>query len=176
MEAYTNMTIEMENYEIAIKAAEIAIAAIKKDNAYKNDEHNVSRFINDINVNEGTITVNDSCTLDSWEFDQLIPLMIKAIAATDEVKTFNARTEYLSCNCGYEAYCDADYGKGTLTIESCASESFYGDCDECGEFEIYYKDYDPNKSYICEDCGKVLTEEDLFPYGVPEVVIEHFEI
>lgn len=71
MEAYTNIKIEMENYEIAIKAAEKAIAVIKKDNAYKNDEHNVSRFINDINVNKGAIIVDNSCSLDSCKKNKI---------------------------------------------------------------------------------------------------------
>ena len=176
MEAYTNIKIEMENNEIAIKAAEKAIAVIKKDNAYKNDEHNVSRFINDINVNKGIIIVDNSCSLDSWERETLVPLMLKAIAAIDEVKTFNARSDFECCNDGFEAYCNADYREDVLTLETCESENFYAICDDCEEFVIHFEDYDPNKTYICEHCGKVLTEEDMFPEGLPEVKVEHFEI
>ena len=63
-----------------------------------------------------------------------------------------------------------------LTITECAAEDFYGCCDECGEFEIFFKDYDPNKTYVCEECGKVLTKKDLFPYGFPEETVEYYNI
>lgn len=175
MEAYTNIKIEMENNEIAVGAVKGAKEALKQNKLFK-ESSNVHRFINDIKVCEGSIVAEESCSLDSWEYENLIPMMLKAIAAIDEVKTFKANTYHYSCNCGYQAYCNANYERGKLRIEACAAEDFYGSCDECGEFEIFYEDYDPNKTYICEECGKVLTEEDLFPYGVPEVTVEYFDI
>lgn len=176
MEAYTNIKIEMENNEIAVKAVEEAKAAIMKDMLYKKDEQNVSRFINDIKVSEGTVIVDNSCSIDSWEFENLIPIIVKVVATMTEVRSFEGFAHYTSCNCGYEADFEANYWNGTLTIESVSAEDYYGSCDECGEFEIYYKDYDPSKTYICEECGKVLTEKDLFPYGVPKVEVECYDI
>ena len=177
MNAYTNIKIEMENNEVAKVAIEKAAAAIKTNDLFKSDGNNIERFITDIRVEEGNIiTVNESSSLDSNEYEVLVPLMMKAIAAIEEVKTFKANTYHYSCNCGYEAYCNADYENGMLRTEACAAEDFYGCCDECGGFEIHFTEYDPSKTYICGECGKVLTEKDLFPYGVPEVTFECYNI
>ena len=177
MEAYTNIKIEMGNNELAKAAIKETVTAIKSNTLFKSNEKNIERFIADINIEEGNIiTVNESHFLDSNEYETLAPLMMKAIATIEEVKTFKAISYHYSCNCGYQAYCNADYEKDMLRIEACAAEDFYGVCDECGEFEIHFEDYDPNKTYICEECGKVLTEKDLFPYGVPEVTVECYNI
>ena len=136
MEAYTNIKIEMENNEIAVKATEKAKAKIMKDKLYKKDEHNVSRFINDIKVSEETIVVNNSCSLDSWEYCNLIPLLLKAIATMKEVESYDAKSNYFSCNCGYEANIDASYWNEMLTIERVEVEDF----DEEPETEVEYYD------------------------------------
>lgn len=132
MEAYTNIKIEMENNEIAVKAAEEAKAAIMKDPLYKKDEHNVSRFINDIKVSEETIVADNSCSLDSWEYYNLIPLLLKAIATMNEVESYDVKSHYTSCNCGYEADINASYWNKTLTIEKVEVEDY----DEMPETEV----------------------------------------
>ncbi len=171
MEAYTNIKIEMENKEIAMKAVEEAKRVVRESK-----EKNVPSFIEDIVTSGNEVIVENSCTLDSDEYNNLVPLVYKAIASMNEVNCFEAISNYVSCNCGYEANIKASYENETLTIKSIEAEDFNGYCEDCGEIIVHYEDYDPNETYICKDCGKALTEEELFPEGLPEVVIEHFEI
>lgn len=176
METYTNIKIEMENNEVAIKAVKKAKSAIRESKAYRKDEKNVSRFMEDITASDNMVIVNDSCTLDSEEYNNFMSQIYKAIASLNEVKSFEGKSHFSSSNCGYEADANASYWNGTLTIESIAAEDFWGCCDECGEIIVHYTEYDPSKTYTCTDCGRVLTEKDLFPDGLPEVEVECYEI
>ena len=52
-----------------------------------------------------------------------------------------------------------------------------GDYEEgCGAMIVHAFDYDPSKTYTCPDCGRVVTEEELFPEGVPTWEIEEIKI
>ena len=51
MEAYTNITIKMENNEVVKKATERIIGVIRKSELYKSEAKNFEIFINDIKTN-----------------------------------------------------------------------------------------------------------------------------
>ena len=176
METYTNIKIEMENNTQTKAAVEMIKTSISDSKWFKDDERNVGRFIEDFAISENTIIVDYSCSLDSWEYENLILMVYKVTAAINDVKSFKAISHFVCCNDGYEAYCDANYINGTLTIEYCASYDFSGSCDECGDFVVNWEDYDPEETYICPECGEVLTEERMFPDGLPEVEISSYEI
>ena len=176
MEAYTNITIKMENNEVVKKATERIIGVIRKSELYKSEAKNFEIFINDIKTKGNEIVIEESYALNSGGFKTVPFLMAKSIATLDEVKAFTVEANYYSCNCGYEAYFDAEYKNEMLRTEELEGEELYGWCEECGTEVVFCKDYDSSIEYICEECGERLTEEMLFPNGVPQPTVSWVEI
>ena len=91
---------------------------------------------------------------------------------------YKKTTRNMSLNCGYEAYIESDYANEVLTYKIMASEEMNGFCsdEDCDAFIVHATDYDPSKTYVCPDCGRVVTEEELFPEGVPTWEVEEIRI
>ena len=173
-EAYTTMKIRMENKD----AAKIA-ATIIEEMLRSNDQDETSRFetfLSKIKFENNTVDVENSCSLFAEDVAEKFPEAIKEIAKNETVDSFEAEVNWLSCNCGAELWINAMYNNGSLTIEMVDGEEFEGCCPECGEVIVNFEDYDPNKKYYCDDCETELTEEELFPYGLPQRTVETFEL
>ena len=176
MEAYTSMNIQFKNNKAAQDGTEVVKKVLRSNAADEIEKRYAEMLINEMNITEDEISVDNCCCFDSSEFDDNMFSIIKALANTYKDEDFEFESNYSSCNCGYECFIDAEYENGTLTIKSVGGESFYGWCEECGGLEIYFEDYDPSKTYICPDCGRILKEEDLFPDGVPTWETETIKI
>ena len=131
-------------------------------------------FYNDFTTTDNQIIADCSYTLGSWEFAFLREALITVAKESDSEFTFEA--EHISNNCGYEAYIEAEYKDGVLTYKSIAADDMVGCCEDCGEIIVNAFDYDPSKTYTCPECGRVVPEEELFPYGVPTWEVEEIRI
>lgn len=140
------------------------------------EENAIDRFYNDFTTTDNQIIADCSYTLGSWEFEFLREALITVAKESDNEFTFEA--EHISNNCGYEAYIEAEYKDGVLTIREIASEDMVGCCsdEDCMEFIVHALEYDPNKTYICPECGRVVPEDELFEYGVPTWEVEEIKI
>ena len=102
MEAYTNITIKVETEEQAIKVANIMKRiASERTPEFKAE---LTTFIFDIKINENVVEINDSCSLISNTFCEMVPQIMFAIGRYDFGR-ISMDAYYYSCNCGYEATC-----------------------------------------------------------------------
>lgn len=175
MAEITGMTLTVTNASKANKALDIFKRTLKnkigdtfRDNGYRKFEENVE-------ISDNIIKTEDCYAFTSYEFEILNKEAVINIASgIDEDFTFVA--DEWSDQCGYEAFIEANYHDGILTYKFIASENMMGYCPEYGEDIVYYTDYDPSKTYTCPECGRMVTEEELFPYGVPTWEIEEIKI
>ena len=120
MESYTNFKLKTTNNTLAyIVAGEIAsVVLIENPNDMCNDR--IARFINEMVVDEKEVIIDNSCSLTSYEYNQLIPFMYKTASRVCEA--FIGESDYTSCNCGYMATIDAHYSNMELTITKSEEE------------------------------------------------------
>ena len=100
MEEYTNIKFNMNSNEDANTVADI----IKEVSSKREPEspNELKHFIADIEVKENVVIVEDSCSLFSNTFCEMIPqIMIDIARRNFGPITMNAW--FYSCNCGYEA-------------------------------------------------------------------------
>ena len=134
----------------------------------------VNTFCDDIEIKDGQILVEGGWSLASWEFEYLREAVVAIAKETDCEFIFEA--DHHSLNCGYEAYIEAEYKSGILTYKHIAAEDMVGYCEDCGEIIVNAFDYDPTQTYTCPECGRVVSEEELFPNGVPTWEVEKIRI
>lgn len=176
MEAYTSMKLNVKgNVDMNI-VVEVMRKGLLSKATDEYEERTVNRFCDDIEIKGNQVVVEDSCTLGSWEFEYLREALIAVAKETDCDFTFKAN--HSSCNCGYEAYIEAEYKDGVLNCKIIGDDDIIGYCsdEDCGEFIVHALDYDPNQTYTCPECGRVVTEEELFPNGVPTWEVEEIRI
>ena len=176
MEAYTTMKMTVNGNVNTKDLVAVIRESLKNSATDEYEEISVNRFCDDIKTKKNQMYTESSCTLAPYEFDYLKDALIAVAKETDCEFTFEANHEH--CNCGYEAYIDAEYKEGILTYKEFASESMAGCCsdEDCGEWIVHALDYDPSKTYVCPECGRELTGEEMFPYGVPTWEVEEIKI
>lgn len=174
MEAYTSMKLNVKGNANTKEIAELIKNTFMNKAEDAIDEKNFSNFYNHMKIKKNQIVVEDSYALASWEFEYLKDALVAVAKETDCEFGFDAN--HYSCNCGYEAYIEAEYKDGVLTYKIIGSENMMGCCPECGEDVVYYTEYDPSKTYTCPECGEPLTEEEMFPDGVPTWEVEEIRI
>ena len=100
MEEYTNIKFNMNSNEDANTVADIIKEVASKREPESPNE--LKHFIADIEVKENVVIVEDSCSLFSNTFCEMIPqIMIDIARRSFGPITMNAW--FYSCNCGYEA-------------------------------------------------------------------------
>ena len=136
----------------------------------------VNTFCDDIEIKDGQILVEGGWSLASWEFEYLREAVVAIAKETDCEFTFEA--DHHSLNCGYEAYIEAEYKDGVLNYRIIGDDDIIGYCsdEDCGEHIVHALDYDPTQTYTCPECGRVVSEEELFPNGVPTWEVEEIRI
>lgn len=77
-----------------------------------------------------------------------------------EFKIEGSSEEMSSCGKGYYLKKYAD-GKMYTKIVECF-DGFEGQCPECGNDLIDFKNYEPGKMYLCTDCGAQVIPEDSY--------------
>ena len=174
MQADTSMKLNVKGNANTNEIAEVIRKALQSKATDDIETEAVNTFCDDMNISNNQVSVECGWSITSWEFEYLREAVIAIAKETDCEFTFNA--EHYSLNCGYEAYIEAEYTNGVLTYKNIGSENLMGCCPECGEDVVYYTEYDPSKTYICPECGESLTEEELFPFGVPTWEIEEIKI
>lgn len=146
------------------------------------------RFLEDIEVDESnnTIFTDDSYSLLSNTFCNVIPEIAKSVAAKMENIEFDIDADLRSYNCGFEALHEITFANGTLEIKSVSCEEGAGYCEECMEnggvdgvmiAVVYLDEYDPDQEkYVCPMCGKELTREEIFNDEIPDYEVSEYKV
>lgn len=145
------------------------------------------RFFEDIEVDESnnTIFTDDSYSLLSNTFCNIIPEIAKSVAINMANIEFEIYAYLTSYNCGYEAMHDITFANTTLKIKTISSEEGCGYCEDCmdnkdiavKEAAVYLEDYNPYKTtYICPTCGKEVEVEELFNGCLPEYEKHEYKV
>ena len=176
MMADTSMKLIVKGNVNTFEIAEIIRKALQSKATDEVETEAVNTFCDDMTINDTQISVEYGWSITSWEFEYFREAVIKVAKEMDCEFTFEAN--HMSLNCGYEAYIDAEYRNGILTYKIMASEEMNGFCsdEDCDEFIVHATDYDPSKTYTCPECGRVVSEEELFPNGVPAWEVEEIKI
>ena len=98
-----------------------------------------------------------------------------AAAAKDECYEMTSWTTSTYSECSF----DASFSNGILNTESVYYPCGYGAtlaCEECGDFELSIEDFDPNKTYICPECGAEVNFAEQYESMKPDVIKKTFEI
>ena len=176
MEAYTSMHMTVKG---RVNVNEVVVLLKNELMKKANDRFSkkyVPVFCNDIKVYGKEVDVDESCSLSSSEMEYFKDVLTTIAESFNCEFTFSAN--HYSCNCGYEEYIEASYKNGVLTYKDMASEDMVGCCsdEECDEYIVHATEYDPSKTYTCPECGRVVSEEELFPNGVPTWEVEEIRI
>lgn len=176
MQADTSMLLNVKGNANTNEIATIIRKALQSKATDDIETKAVNIFCDDMNISNNQISVECGWSITSWEFDYLREAIV-AIAKEADCE-FKFEADHHSLNCGYEAYIEAEYKNGILTYKEMASEDMAGCCsdEDCGEFIVHALDYDPNQTYTCPECGRVVPEEELFTYGVPTWEVEEIRI
>ncbi len=176
MQADTSMKLNVKGNANTNEIAEVIRKALLNKATDDVETKDVNNFCDEMIIKNNQIIEDGGWALCSWEFEYLRDALIAIAKEIDCEFTFNA--DHHSLNCGYEAYIEAEYKDKDLTIREIASEDMVGCCsdEDCMEFIVYALDYDPSKTYTCPECGRVVPEEELFPYGVPTWEVEEIRI
>lgn len=133
-------------------------------------EEELEKYENDLLVEKEVIIAEDSYSLISNTFCELLPVIAKELAKS--ISSFELIAGYDSYNCAFMACVSASFENSTLTIKRVVSENGDGHCPECGEQVVFYDEYDPNKKYYCPECGEELNHLDMFDGELPEIDVE----
>lgn len=172
-ESRTNLRIKMENATIAKEAVKVIESLYETQNI---DAMRADYFIKDLRINDSDVILEESISLLEDEFEGTMELIFKSIAEMEAVKEFSATASWWTTACGDEFKEEVSYGNNELIIESTFGEDFFGWCEECGEQVVHFSGEDLEEEYICRECGKKHTLEELFPDGLPTTEIKKFEI
>ena len=178
MQADTSMKLNVKGNVNTNEIAKVIRKALLSKATDPVDETNINNFCDELEIKSNQIIEEGGWALSSWEFEYLREALVAIATENDCEFTFEA--DHHSLNCGYEAFIEAEYKNGVLTIREIASEDMMGCCSDfdegCGELIVHAFDYDPSKTYICPECGRVVPEEELFPDGVPTWEVEEIRI
>ncbi|MBR4079804.1 MAG: hypothetical protein IKK29_06290 [Christensenellaceae bacterium] len=180
MEAYTTFRIRLKSNNTTNELFEIIKNTIDNYEKYMSERDGI-KFLNDFEIDETQrlIHAEDSCSLDSETFADLIPQIAKNIATNVKDCEYDVNAYYTSCNCGFEAYHGISYKENILNIKSVFSEEGNGFCEDCGETFVYIDEIDEQdyeKEFICRKCGEKHTFNELFFGCPPEIMKSTYEI
>ena len=174
MEAYTSMKLNVKGNTDMNEVADLFKNTLLSKANDDFSKKYAPVFCDDMQIKDNEIIVDDSCSLSSAEMEFFKDTLTTIAAQLECEFTFEAHNEY--CSCGYEEFDEAIYKNGILTYKSIGGDCMFGTCGECGELEVSAFDYDPSKTYVCPECGRVVSEEELFPNGVPTWEVEEIRI
>ena len=176
MQADTSMKLNVKGNVNTNEIAEVIRKALQSKATDDIETEAVNTFCDDMNISNNQVSVECGWSITSWEFEYLREAVEAVAKETDCEFTFEAN--HMSLNCGYEAYIEAEYKKSVLIYKYMASEEMNGFCsdEDCSEFIVHATEYDPSKTYTCPECGRVVSEEELFPNGVPAWEVEEIKI
>lgn len=130
-------------------------------------ENELEKYEEDLLVEKETIIAEDSYSLLSNTFYELLPVIAKELAKN--VSSFELISGFNSYNCAFMESVYANYDNSTLTIKRVVSENGDGHCPECREQVVFYDEYDPNEKYYCPECGEELDHLEMFDGILPEI-------
>ena len=175
MAEITRMTLTVKDSNKINHVADVFKRTLKNCVGDTFRERGYEEFEKDLVITDNTLMTESSYAFTSYEFEVLLRKALINIASEVDAE-FTFKADEFSDQCGYEAFTEADYVNGILTYKFIASENMMGYCEECGEDIVYYEEYDPSKTYVCPECGRELTEEEMFPDGVPTWEVEEIRI
>ena len=172
----TNIKVEMMNEQAAINAAE-AIKNYAFANAERFSSMNADTLADDLTVEGNRIILDDSYFIHGWDFLELIPELCKVMAELDSSASFSGCAGY-SSGYGDDGEADFTFVNHTLTCKTLFFED--GNCfwcpddEECGAIVCIYEDLIANETFICPECGKEYTADELIGTRpqITEVAIE----
>lgn len=157
-----DLRIEMNTAESANNAVEI-IKNYATANASAYLGFNVEQFINDVSVVDNTVIIDDSYSIGCSEYFEFIPVMCKAIAEANPTTPFNGKA-FATSGYSEDVIHEISFNKTTLHVTSLyfAEGDDYCCADEdCHAFICTYEDSANGKTFVCPECGKEYTFEEL---------------
>ena len=164
MEILNNeFTVTFTNTAAASEAKEIAEESLRalNDEIGNSDEAVLAADLLVVNKN---VLAFEECCFFSEDLMEAAKVVIKAIAFSMKAVDFEFSV------CGTDTYTtamvDGSYQNGELSITSAFFPEGYVEefeCSECGEAVVSLHDYDPNKTYVCPECGEELDFSDMAP-------------
>lgn len=157
---FTNtIKITMENNE----AANTALAIIKKvlctgNYSSGNTTNTAEELANDLQVKGAQIVQEEYAGYFTVEdIDAVMEDVLKAVAEIDSIHEFEC--EVISDSTYSYGEIEASYKNGLLKIKNTYYPCGYCEylrCPECSEEIVKIEDFDPNKEYVCPECGEVI--------------------
>ena len=159
MEFNNTIKITMENNE----AANTALAMIKKvlcAGNYSSDyrTNTAEALANDLQVKGTQILQEEYAGYFTVEdIDAVVEDVLKAVAGIDSIHEFEC--EVISDSTYSYGEIEASYKNGLLKIKNTYYPCGYCEylrCPECSEEIVKIEDFDPNREYVCPECGEVI--------------------
>lgn len=130
----------------------------------------------EIDSEELTIEWGETFMISHLTFTEEIENIFKELIAKLPNVVFRGEAICSSYNSAYELIYRFDCNGDRVLTEVIETESYWAYCSECGCEITNAEDYDPNKKYICPDCGEELDLEEMFGGCLPTVMKTECEI
>ena len=175
MEYYNKMSIEMANNAAAQKAFEILKETLANGN-YDTDYCSAPS----IRLPEAIAITGNLLSLDDEDGFYIPEDMMNVAADIFTAIVTELKEEFV---CG-SAFTDSDYAvsdvaatidSNNLILKTTYHPAGFVDfltCEECGEEIVSLEDYDPNKEYVCPECGEPLDLQSQYEELVPQITIK----
>lgn len=166
-----DFTVTFTNTAAASMAKHIADECLRTNNFSNYTSLPTNLAADSLNIkNDVTLTYEEIC-FDSSDLLDASNAIIKAIAYGMKDEDFELSVW------GSDTYTESSmvgkYRNGVLEITSVFYPAGYCEylvCDECDEEIVSVEDYDPNKTYVCPECGEELDFSDTAPVIQKELI------
>ena len=160
-----NFNLVLDTLENARVAFEIAKKILVENNMhFEADNLAIDKGNNKIYITDGAI----------GNADELVKDICLAVAREIEKSNFYGHAYYDDMCGAYQSCADYEYEAGLLKIVMWESPEGNGFCPECEEQVVCFDEYDPDKTYVCEECGEnIKNHADMFGGILP--VVKKFE-
>ncbi len=130
----------------------------------------------EIDSEELTVEWGETFMISDQTFAEEIESIFKELIAKLPNVVFRGEAICSSYNSAYEIIYRFDCNGDRVLTETIEAESYWACCTKCCCEITNAEDYDPNKKYICPDCGEELDIEEMFMGSLPIVTKAEYSI